>query len=153
MVATDLTFHGDQELSSGLVDLAVNVRLASPPEWVAEVIADSINGLGAYPDAGVATAAIAAHHGVDPAMVLPTAGGAEAFTLIARAGIASRPLIVHPQFTEPEAALATAGSGPARLVLSAESGFALDPTLVSSRADLVVVGNPTNPTGVLHAAD
>lgn len=153
MVGPDLTFHGDRELGGGLVDLAVNVRLTTPPPWLEEVITATLPTLGAYPDPCVATAAIAAHHRVDPAMVLPTAGGAEAFTLVARAGLGSRPLVVHPQFTEPEAALAAAGTSPARLVLSAESGFALDPALVADRADLVVVGNPTNPTGVLHAAD
>ena len=31
--------------------------------------------------------------------------------------------------------------------------FTLDPALVPDDADLVVVGNPTNPTGVLHPAD
>jgi cobyrinic acid a,c-diamide synthase len=45
-----------------------------------------------------------------------------------------------------------------RHILTAESGFALDPAAfgpsgVDEAADLVVVGNPTNPTGVLHPAD
>lgn len=153
MVAADLAFHGDQELAAGLVDLAVNVRLPSPPGWLADVIVRTVAHLGAYPDAAAATAAIAAHHGVHPAMVLPTAGGAEAFTLIARAGLATRPLVVHPQFTEPEAALVAAGADPDRLVLAADAGFALDPAQVPASADLVIVGNPTNPTGVLHPAE
>jgi len=152
VVEPDLSFHGDQEVGPGLVDLAVNVRLRTPPPWLAEVLRESIADLGAYPDPTSATTALAAHHRVDPAMVLPTAGGAEAFTLVARAGLSERPHIIHPQFTEPEAALLAAGLRPERLVLPAGSGFALDPALLPPSADLVVVGNPTNPTGVLHPA-
>jgi len=59
--------------------------------------------------------------------------------------------VVHPQFTEPEAALAAAGHRVTRVVLRPEDGFRLDPAAVPDDADLVVVGNPTNPTGVLHA--
>lgn len=38
-------------------------------------------------------------------------------------------------------------------MLNAASGFRLDPTLVDDRHDLVVVGNPTNPTSTLHPSD
>ena len=41
--------------------------------------------------------------------VLPSAGGAELFTLLARARRWRQPVVVHPQFTEPEAALRAAG--------------------------------------------
>ena len=47
--------------------------------------------------------------------MLPTAGGAEAFTLVARALAPRRAVVVHPQFTEPEAALLAAGHRPERL--------------------------------------
>ena len=144
--------HGDDDIRDrpDLVDLAVNVRLPAPPAWLARELADGIAGLGAYPDATTARDAIARRHGVDPSMVLPTAGGAEAFTLIARAIEGRTPLIVEPQFTEPAQALAAAGRTADRLVLRAEHGFVLDPDAVDPAADLVVVGNPTNPTGVLH---
>jgi histidinol-phosphate aminotransferase len=55
---------------------------------------------------------------------------------------------VHPSFTEPEAALRAAGHPVERLQLAPP--YQLDPGLVPDDADLVVVGNPTNPTGVVH---
>ena len=84
--------------------------------------------------------------------VLLTSGAAEAFVLLARALRPRRAVVVHPQFTEPEAALLAAGHEVSRVLLAAEDGFRLDPALVPEDADLVVVGNPTNPTGVLHPA-
>ena len=53
--------------------------------------------------------AIAQRHGRRIDEVLPTAGAAEAFGLIARARPWRRPVVVHPQFTEPDVALAAAG--------------------------------------------
>jgi histidinol-phosphate aminotransferase len=61
-------------------------------------------------------------------------------------------VVVHPQFTEPEAALRNAGHEVGRVLLREEEGFRLDPALVPEDADLVIVGNPTNPTSVLHPA-
>jgi cobyrinic acid a,c-diamide synthase len=59
---------------------------------------------------------------------------------------------VHPQFTEPDVALTLAGHPPEHVLLDAAAGFALDPDAVSDDADLVIVGNPTNPSSVLHPA-
>jgi histidinol-phosphate aminotransferase len=70
--------------------------------------------------------------------------------LLARALRPRHPVVIHPQFTEPEAALQAAGHPVDRVVLPPP--FALDPDLVPDRADLVLVGNPTNPTSVLHRA-
>lgn len=152
MTEPDLHHHGDRDIAPGLVDLAVNVRLPGPPQWLADVIAGTLTGLGSYPDPAAAREAIAAHHGVPEECVLPTAGGAEAFTLIAAARPWRRPLVVHPQFTEPEAALLAARHRPRRHVLHPAAGFVLDASAVPSAPDLVVIGNPTNPTGVLHPA-
>ena len=148
----DLHHHGDAEVAPGLVDLAVNVRRQPMPAWLAEPIAASLGDLAAYPDATRATAVTAAKHRRDPAEVLLTAGAAQAFVLIAQALGARRPVVVHPQFTEPEAALRNAGHEVGRALLREEDGFRLDAALVPEEADLVIVGNPTNPTSVLHPA-
>lgn len=145
-----LSFHGDSELADGLVDMAVNVRPDAPPGWLAERIRDATGGIAAYPDPREATEAVARRHARAAAEVLVTAGAAEAFTLIARAFRPRRPVVVHPQFTEPEAALLAAGHPVQRVVLGGD--FRLDPAAVPDDADLVVVGNPTNPTSVLHPA-
>ncbi|MCX5014637.1 Rv2231c family pyridoxal phosphate-dependent protein CobC [Streptomyces sp. NBC_00555] len=153
--AHDLRHHGDAEVidaGADLVDLAVNVRAHTPPEWLKQRIAASLGDLSAYPDGRTARAAVADRHGLPVERVLLTAGAAEAFVLIARALDAVRPVVVHPQFTEPEAALRDAGHRVERVVLQAADGFRLDPAAVPEDADLVVVGNPTNPTSVLHPA-
>lgn len=137
-------------MRAGLEDFAVNVRAHTPPEFVQRALACDIPRWSAYPDWAPAAAAIARRWGVAKEMVLPTSGAAEAFTLVARALDIRRPAVVHPQFTEPEAALRRAGHDVARVVLGRP--FALEPGLVPDAADLVVVGNPTNPTGRLHPA-
>lgn len=152
----DLRHHGDAEVrgaDAALTDLAVNVRAGTPPDWLKARIAASLDGLAAYPDGQVAREAVAARHGLPAGRVLLTAGAAEAFVLLARALPARRPVVVHPQFTEPEAALRDAGHTVERVVLDERDGFLLTPGAVPEDADLVVIGNPTNPTSVLHPAD
>jgi histidinol-phosphate aminotransferase len=144
----DLHHHGDAEVAPGLVDLAVNVRTGTPPRWLRERLVASLADLAAYPDPSAACAALARRHGRPVDEVVPTAGAAEAFVLLARALTPRRAVVVHPQFTEPEAALRAAGHAVERVVLDGE--FVLDPDAVPVDADLVVVGNPTNPTSVRH---
>jgi histidinol-phosphate aminotransferase len=145
----ELGHHGDVEVTPGMLDFAVNVHSEEPPEFLAEVLRSAISDLARYPDPREATAAVAAAHGVGPESVLLTHGAAEAFTLVAQQSWRS-PAIVHPQFTEPEAALRAAGHDPERLILNQASGFRLS-GLDAGDADLVVIGNPTNPTSRLHA--
>ncbi|MFI1735325.1 Rv2231c family pyridoxal phosphate-dependent protein CobC [Streptomyces acidicola] len=153
----DLRHHGDAEVRDDgavLTDLAVNVRADTPPAWLRDRIAESLagTGLAAYPDGRAARAAVAERHGLPVERVLLTAGAAEAFVLLAHALKVRQPIVVHPQFTEPEAALRDAGHTVDRVLLRPEDGFRLDPAAVDDDADLVVIGNPTNPTSVLHPA-
>ncbi|MCA2342638.1 threonine-phosphate decarboxylase, partial [Mycobacterium intracellulare] len=59
--------------------------------------------------------------------------------------------IIAPAFTEPEAALSAAGVPVHHVVL--RPPFDLAAVVVPEDADLVVVGNPTNPTSVLHGRE
>ncbi len=144
--SSDLGHHGDAELAPDLVDLAVNVRSSGCPDWLAAQIRGA--DLAAYPDQRAAVAAVAARHGRSADEVLLTAGAAEAFVLLARALRPRHAVVVHPQFTEPEAALRAAGHLVDRVVLPFP--FTLDPARVPANADVVFLGNPTNPTSVAH---
>ena len=149
-LGVDLGFHGDAELGPGLLDCATTIRLPGPPPWLRARLADALGELGRYPQLEAARAAVGRRHGRPPEEVLLTAGGAEAFVLLAQALRPRRALCVHPSFTAPEAALRAAGHLVERLVL--EEPFRLEPELVAEQADLVVLGNPCNPTSVLHPA-
>jgi histidinol-phosphate aminotransferase len=72
--------------------------------------------------------------------------------LIARALRPECAVVVHPQFTEPEAALRAAGHPVRRVLVSPAGGFGLAGADIPAEADLVVIGNPTNPTSALHPA-
>lgn len=151
-VADPLRHHGDVEARGGLLDFAVNVYPGARPVWLDRALRKSLDSADVYPDPEPAREAVARRHARRPAEVLPTAGAAEAFTLIARSRPWKRPVVVHPQFTEPHAALEQAGYTVTAVLCPEEGGFAIDPVAVPEDADLVVVGNPTNPTGVLHPA-
>jgi histidinol-phosphate aminotransferase len=144
----DLGFHGDAELAPALIDCATSIRLPAPPAWLRARLEAALDGLGAYPQTEAARAALARRHGRPPEEVLLTAGAAEAFVLLARAFTPRSPVCLHPSFTAPEAALRAASHRVERVLL--DSPFLLDPALVPAGADLVVLGNPTNPTSVLH---
>lgn len=158
-----LRIHGDTQVGPGEIDFAVNVHGDEPPEWLAERLRGRIRDLASYPtaaDEARARRAIATRHGLTPhpldqhgpgtARTLPLAGSAEGFHLLAdhaaRRGLSAA--VVHPSFTEPEAELRRAGVIVDRVIL--REPYAFDPELVPADAGVVVVGNPTNPTSVLH---
>jgi histidinol-phosphate aminotransferase len=149
-----LRHHGDVDAAPGLLDFAVNVRGEAPPAWLRERLVTTLDGLARYPSAthdAAAREAVAARHGRRPNEVLVLAGSAEGFALLP----ALQPrlaAVVHPGFTEPEAALRAAGVRVERVFTDAADGHRLRAGAVPVEADLVVVGNPTNPTGVLHPA-
>ncbi|MDT7636095.1 MAG: histidinol-phosphate aminotransferase [Pseudonocardiales bacterium] len=151
----DLRHHGDVDAEPGLLDFAVNVRGDGPPAWLRDRLVATLDRLGRYPSAAddlAAREAVAARHRRRPDEVLVLSGAAEGFALLP----ALRPrlaAVVHPGFTEPEVALRTAGIEVHRVLTDEADGHRLRPDAVPAAADLVVLGNPTNPTSVLHPAE
>ena len=148
-----LRHHGDVDAGPGLLDFAVNVQGDGPPDWLRLRLADALAHLGTYPTVAAdlaARTAVASRHGRTPEEVLLLAGGAEGFSLLPRLGVREAALI-HPSFTEPEWALREAQVPVTQVLL--DDPYVLDSATVPESADLVVIGNPTNPTSVLHPAE
>jgi histidinol-phosphate aminotransferase len=146
-------YHGDQAAMPGLLDFAVNVRATAPPSWLVDRLAARLGDLGRYPsrtEEHAATAAVAARHGRDNEDILLLAGATEGFSLLTnlRPRLAA---VIAPAFTEPEAALTATGTAVHHEVLAPP--FRMGTSAVPEETDLVVVGNPTNPTSVLHPRD
>ena len=59
------------------LDFSANIRPEGPPEWVRTALADALCEVSYYPDLAMRRAreGLAAYLGLDPARVLPTAGG------------------------------------------------------------------------------
>lgn len=140
--------HGDRQVAAGCVDLAVNVE-PGPPRWLADELTVAVTDLTDYPDTSMARAAAAARHGRSPQECTIASGAAELFWLLPRALDVRRAACVHPSFTEPEAALRHAGVDVVRVMRRPEDGWLLDVSRVPDDADLVVLGRPDNPTGVV----
>jgi histidinol-phosphate aminotransferase len=136
-----------------MLDFAVNIRHDTPPSWLVERLSGRLFGLARYPaeaDDRAARAAAAIRHGRRPQEVLPLAGAAEGFALLChlRPRLAA---VIAPTFTEPEVVLTAAGIPVRHAVLPPP--FVMITEHVPDQADLVVVGNPTNPTSVLHTRE
>jgi histidinol-phosphate/aromatic aminotransferase/cobyric acid decarboxylase-like protein len=147
---TALRFHGDQVATAGQLDFAVNVWPAARPDGLRRALDAALRGTK-YPDERPARAALAHRFGRPEGEVLLLNGSCELFWLLATALGPRHAVCVHPSFTEPEAALRAAGV-PVTRVLRRAPGWLLAPEEVPGDADLVVVGNPNNPTGALDPA-
>ncbi len=152
-VSKGARYHGDQAAGPGMLDFAVNVRGDEPPSWLIDRLVARMPDIARYPSAADQTRAVravAARHGRADDEVALLAGAAEGFALLAnlRPRLAA---LIAPSFTEPEAALAAAGVPVEHVVLPRP--FNLADAVVPAAADLVVVGNPTNPTSVLHSRE
>lgn len=161
-----MKIHGDQAARGADFDFAVNVRHPAPPGWLQEALAHRLGDLGAYPwEEQETREVIADFHGCDPSEIMLLNGVAEGFSLLpqifgggrafapgdaaSRRGNGVRAAVVHPSFTEPDIAL-TSADIPVTRVIRCSLADGDWPGVIPTDANLVVIGNPTNPTGVLH---
>jgi histidinol-phosphate aminotransferase len=142
-----LRLHGDAVAAPGMLDFAVNVW---PGERPAALHAALLAALAdpRYPDDRAAREALGLRHGRGVDEVLALNGACEGFWLLAHALRPRVAACVHPSFTEPEAALRACGAEIVRVARDPRD-WSFDPAAVPERAEIVVLGNPNNPTGAL----
>lgn len=146
-----LRLHGDTLAAPGMLDFAVNVWPGERPAALRAALAAALDD-PRYPDDRGARAALARRHGRTPDEVLALNGATEAFWLLAHA---LRPRVVacvHPSFTEPEAALRACGADVIAVARDPRD-WSFEPAAVPPEAEVVVLGNPNNPTGALDAPE
>ncbi len=135
------------------VDFSTNTNVFAPavPLAVWEKWRDQI---ARYPesDASAIRNRLALLYNVDADHILPTAGAIEALYLAARIFAGHKVGIIEPAFSDYERAFRTAGSDWERIVLTREMWHAPASTLkhLLEPFDVVVLGNPNNPTGALR---
>jgi histidinol-phosphate/aromatic aminotransferase/cobyric acid decarboxylase-like protein len=142
-----LRLHGDAVAGPGMLDFAVNVWRGERPAALRTALAAALDDPG-YPDDHAAREALGARHGRGGDEVLALNGACEGFWLLAHALRPSVAACVHPSFTEPEAALRACGAEVVRVARDPRD-WSFDPAAVPDGAEVVVVGNPNNPTGGL----
>jgi histidinol-phosphate/aromatic aminotransferase/cobyric acid decarboxylase-like protein/adenosyl cobinamide kinase/adenosyl cobinamide phosphate guanylyltransferase len=149
----ELRHHGDAVVRPGDADHAVNVMRGGPPPWLREDLHRALDDdAGHYPRENDAVTALAELHGRSRAEIVPTNGAAEALWLLPAALRPRHAVVIHPGFTESEAALHAHDVPVTRVIRNPDRDFALDPLAVPDDADLVVVGNPASPSGTLDPA-
>jgi histidinol-phosphate aminotransferase len=147
-VAADLRLHGDALAGPDLRDFAVNVWPHSHPAALKGALEQALADPH-YPDETRARDAVATRHGRAVADVLLLNGACDAFWLLAQTLRPRRAACLHPSFTESEVALRAVGCEVERILVRGND-WRLEPDDVPDSAELVVVGNPNNPTGRLE---
>ena len=140
-----------------ILDFSASINPLGLSPGVEAAITRAIPRLIHYPDpqASALQSALARYHGLSSDCVLVGNGSTELIYLLARALAPRRALILHPAFSEYEAALELSGCRIERVILAEEHGFLPRRSLLASKLadqELVILANPGNPTGLLIPA-
>ncbi len=141
------------------VDFSANINPLGPPASIREIWHQLIPFLSRYPDSRQRRLReqLAEKHGISAQMLLVTNGGAEAIDLMIRAIHPSRVGVIEPCFSEYRHAAVRAGAEVVQKIVSESAeGFAIPISLAEQlirKVDLLILGNPNNPTGMLWERD
>ncbi|NTW07924.1 MAG: threonine-phosphate decarboxylase, partial [Syntrophaceae bacterium] len=135
-----------------ILDFSANINPLGAPDWLRPLISSSVSSLVHYPDPHCTELknAIAERFGITPDEVIAGNGSTEILYLLPRVLSASRAIIPVPSYLDYASAVELSGIQVEKMPLKEEEEFALNiPHLAEKlRGDeMVIVGQPNNPTG------
>jgi threonine-phosphate decarboxylase len=149
-------FRAARELGlapEAILDFSASINPLGIPEGVLAAARDALPRAVHYPepDAASLRAALARHHDLPEAHLLPGAGSIELLYLLPRVLRPRRALLVAPAFSEYERSLRQAGTAVDLFPLRPEERFRFAPArllhAMAPDTDLVLLANPGNPSG------
>jgi cobyric acid synthase CobQ/L-threonine-O-3-phosphate decarboxylase len=137
-----------------LLDFSANINPLGPPDWFRPLISSRLSSLVHYPDPDSSSlkASISDHFGVKEEDVLVGNGSTEIIHSLPRALPVRAALIPVPSYSDYVNAIELAGKPVEKIFLKEEEAFQLDLSLLDgkiSSGQLVFIGQPNNPTGLL----
>ena len=146
-------------LSPGnILDFSANINPLGPPEWIRPLMSRTIASLAHYPDPDCAALinAISARYGVHEDEIVAGNGSTELIYLIPRELPVRRAVIPVPAYADYARASELAGLTLEKIVLKEEDAFRPNLAAIEARlreGDIVFIGQPSNPTGLVCNAD
>jgi adenosylcobyric acid synthase len=141
-----------------IIDFSASINPLGPPEWLRQLISSKVSALAHYPDPDSTSLveAISSRYSIPSSEVLVGNGSTEILHIIPRAFKVSRAVIPVPAYTDYIIASELAELTVDKIPLEEETGFVLDLFRIESRLrgnELVFIGQPNNPTGLIVDAD
>ncbi len=140
-----------------LLDFSANINPLGPPDWLRSCLSRAMDDIVHYPDpsASPLRELIARKYRVDTDRVLVANGSTELLYHLPRVLGCRRAVIPVPCYIDYLKVVELEGMETITLELSETDNFSLDMDLLGKTikdGDLVIIGSPANPTGVLSSA-
>lgn len=142
-----------------IIDFSANINPLGPPSWVRRVISRNISAISHYPDPECYqfVQAVAEKYKVSRSGVVPANGTTEILYQLPTILPCKRALIPVPSYIDYQKVMEFSNVEIIPIFLHADNDFHLDVHLIADLlqpGDLVILGTPNNPTGVVvnHAA-
>jgi cobyric acid synthase CobQ/L-threonine-O-3-phosphate decarboxylase len=141
-----------------ILDFSANINPLGPPDWMRPLVSRMIASLAHYPDPDCAALikAISARYGVAEDEIVAGNGSTELIYLIPRELPVRRAVIPVPAYTDYARASELAGLTLEKIILKEEDAFRPNLAAIEARlreGDIVFIGQPNNPTGLICNAD